>query len=476
MQRSVVRKMSWRPPSVASQISFQSPRYDQRNLTALLEDFPGTKFVFVQWIDFMGQFRARCLPTEEFTKLIQSGDAFAISNGNLGTLQNDHLTSVCNPVGSIYVEPDVYLDSLRPMQSYGPIKDTAMVMAGFADGDGKRLLLCPRSSLQTTVDIFNSEYKVWFLVGFEIEITFCKRNDPSSADDVFNPLDTTHAWSTFSTEQYTDAMPLMLDITIALKDIGIEVSQLHSEAGAGQYEFVLPPLPPVYAVDTLYQARQAIMQIAACHGLRATCHAQPFPGIGTAAHAHISFNSTARRTEDLEQRFQPHFIAGVLAHLPALCALMMPQAVSFNRIMDDSWMSGTWIAWGTQNREVPLRKSGSLRWEVRCLDGFANVYLALHGILSAGLRGVRESLPLDMGDCRRNPSQLSTEEKEELGIREKLPKTIEEALEVAEKDERLASVMSEGILRHFLVMKREEQGMLGEMGEGERRVWLMERY
>lgn len=467
-----IRKMSWRarPSSV---ISYESPRYDPQNLRALLEDFPNTHFVFVQWIDFLGQLRTRCLPIDEFTKLIKSGDAFAISTGNLGTLQNDHLTPVVTPIGSIFVEPDVYLDSLRPMQSYGPVKDAATVMAGFVDDAGARLKLCPRGALQITIDVLNSEHRVWLLVGFEIEITFCRRID-EHAD--FQPLDTNHAWSTLSHEQYMDGIPLMLHITSALKEVGIEVTQVHSEAGAGQYEFVLPPLPPVHSVDTLYQARQCIMQMAATHGLRATCHAQPFPGIGTAAHAHVSFNSTSRRTEDLEERFQPHFIAGILTHLPSICALTMPQAVSYNRVLDDSWTSGTFVAWGTQNREVPLRKSGQLRWELRCLDGFANMYLALHAVLSAGLRGVRESLPLEMKDCTRNPSQLSAEERQELGILKKLPPSIDEAVNAAEEDKELEGIMNDGILKHYLTMKKKEQKMLDAMEEGERRIWLMERY
>lgn len=467
--------MSWRRRPASQEISYASPRYDQQPLTALLEDFPDTKFVFVAWIDFLGQLRTRCLPIGEFTKLLQSGHAFAISTGNLGTLQNDHLSSVCNPVGSIFVEPDVYLDSLRPMQSYGPVKDSATVMAGFVDGSGEPLPLCPRSALQRTVDLFNFDYKVWFLIGFEIEITFCRRDVGTSGPE-FQPLDTIHAWSTFSHEQYMESMPLMLLITTALKDIGIDVSQVHSEAGNGQYEFVLPPSPPVHAVDTLYQARQCIMQIAATQGLRATCHAQPFPGIGTAAHAHFSFNSTSRHTRDLDENFQPSFIAGILAHLPSLCAFTMPEGVSYNRVLDNSWTSGTWVAWGTQNREVPLRKSGQLRWELRCLDGFGNMYLALHAVLSAGLLGVEEGMPLKMTDCTRNPSKLSVGEREELGISQRLPATIHEAVSAASEDDALAQVMSRGMLKHYLAMKREEQEMLNSMGDAERRTWLIERY
>ena len=355
---------------------------------------PNTKFVFVQWLDFLGQMRTRCLPISEFERTVKANRAIAISTGNLGTLQNDHMTSVCNPVGAIYVHPD--LRSLRPMQSVGPIKNAATVMAGFTDEATQPLSLCPRSALGKLMDDFRADYSCEFLIGFEIEITFCKRNKESP--DVFEPLDTTHAWGTFTDEQYTESMNLMLEITTALRSIGTNIITMHSEAGAGQYEFVLPPYSPVRAVDTLIQARQCIMQIAATRNLRATCHPTPFTGIGTAAHAHVSFNRIGESTDDISWMEMP-FMASVLDHISSLCAFTMPQAASYGRVIDDSWTGGTWIAWGTQNREVPLRKVEDLRWEVRCLDGFANMYLALAAIFAAGLMGARRQTEMKFGDC-----------------------------------------------------------------------------
>lgn len=358
---------------------------------------PNIKFVFVQWLDYLGQMRTRCLPILEFLRMIEAKKAIAISTGNLGTLQNDHMTSVCDPVGAIYVHPDEAFRSLRPMQSVDSIKNAATVMAGFTDEAAQPLVsMCARSKLGGLVDRFAREYSCNLLVGFEIEITFCKRNKQSP--DVFEPLDTSHAWGTFTDEQYTQSMGLMLDITTALRDIGIDIITMHSEAGAGQYEFVLPPYPPVLAVDTLIQARQCIMQIAATHNLRATCHPTPFAGIGTAAHAHISFNRSAGAKEDMRWMEMP-FMASVLEHISSLCAFTMPQAASYGRVIDDSWTGGTWIAWGTQNREVPLRKVEDLRWEVRCLDGFANMYLALAAVLAAGFMGVRQRNEMKLGDC-----------------------------------------------------------------------------
>ncbi|KAK5173189.1 uncharacterized protein LTR77_003311 [Saxophila tyrrhenica] len=441
---------------------------------------PLIHYVFVQWLDYMATLRTRCLPISEFSKMLKVDSTIRMTYGNLGTLQNDHMSSVCNPVGSISVEPDITLASLRRMQSIGPVKNSATVMARFTDDAGLSLGPCPRAQLGELVSEFQRDRGVAFLVGFEIEVTFCKRLWPSELDQAaFAPLDTAHAWGTFTDEQYMTSFELMLNVTRELRNTGIEVQQMHSEAGDGQYEFVLPPLPPVEAVDTLIQARQCIQQVAASRGLRATCHPQPFPGIGTAAHAHISFNRSTEATdrEDVDlDRTQMSFMASVLEHLPSLCAITMPQAVSYGRVLDDSWTGGTWVAWGTENREVPLRKSDKLRWEVRCLDGCANMYLALTAIFAAGLAGVRSGKEVAMKDCLKNPTQLSPAEKEDLGITKKLPTTIAEAVEAAENDSELERAMPDGMLKHFLAMKKDEQKMLNEMDDGARRVWLMERY
>lgn len=355
----------------------------------------------VQWLDYLGTLRSRWLPTEAFAGLVKVGSRVGISAGNLGTLQNDYMTPAVNPVGQILVEPD--LATLRLM-AYGAESSfrpaAATVMARFVDESLKPLDLCPRSQMQKFIQELHKEHGVELLVGFEIEVTFCRHVESGE----FEPMDTNHAWGTLTDQQISDAFPTMCQIANTLRIIGIEAQQLHSEAGAGQYEFVLSPLPPVEAVDTLVQARQCVQQVAATRGLRATLHPLPFPGIGTAAHAHISLNSSTRSADELE-KLDMSFVASVLAHVPGLCAFTMPQAVSYGRVIDDSWTGGTWIAWGTQNREVPLRRvkasgggSGS-RWEVRCLDGMANMYLALGAIIGAGLDGIRKSVNLTLEDC-----------------------------------------------------------------------------
>ncbi|KAM3422122.1 hypothetical protein BST61_g2493 [Cercospora zeina] len=436
-------------------------------------DSHNVQYVFVQWLDYMAQLRSRWFPMKSFNKLINGDGRFSISRGNLGTTPNDHMSAACDPVGSIYVEPD--LTSLRSMQDTGAVKNAATVMASFTDDKGEPLVLCPRATLQSVVQKLRTQHNVDLLVGFEIEITFCRRNGSQDHGVSFSPLDINHAWGTFSDEQYAQSLELITSTVQALAQIGIEVDQFHSEAGAGQYEFVLPPLPPIKAVDTLIQTKQCIQQIAALHGHRATCHPMPFPGIGTAAHAHISLNSDHIPPAELKASSES-FAAAILQHLPAICALTMPQPVSYNRVADDSWTGGTWVAWGTNNRETPLRRVTDTRWEIRCLDGFANMYLVLSALLSAGLSGIASDLQLPLQDCTVNPTKLSENQKQDLGIVRRLPRSLDEALGALEEDEEFRSLLGSEVAMNWIAVEKATVEILAGMSEDQQRGWLMERY
>ncbi|KAF2717238.1 glutamine synthetase/guanido kinase [Polychaeton citri CBS 116435] len=435
-----------------------------------------TKYVFVQWLDYVSTIRTRVIPIDVFNSMKGTGEYFSISYGNLGTLQDDSSTELCSPVGSLRVKPDLH--TYRPLYNGGSLKGCASLLAGFVDDAGSLHPECPRSRLQEIAQRWRATYSIDFQVGFEIEFIIC-HTENGSTGTLFQPLDTNHAWSTFTDEQYCVGFPLMSQIVDALQDIGITPQAFHSEAGAGQYEIVLPPLPLVEAVDTLIQARQLLHQVVASNGLRATLHPLPFPGLGSAAHAHISLNSTTLSHNEIEN-VQKMFLAGLLKHLPALCGALMPNAASYGRVAADHWTSGLWVAWGEQNREVPIRKSGWNRWEIRCLDGLANMYIALSAVLGAGMLGVRHSLALEVRSCPSNPSLLNDSQLTELGVTTKLPININNALDLLESDSDLMDTMewlgADAMLRRHIVSRRAEDKMLAEKNPGEKHTWLIQRY
>ncbi|KAI5239678.1 glutamine synthetase/guanido kinase [Aureobasidium subglaciale] len=442
--------------------------YDQEIFTNFSESVPNLKFVYVQWLDYLATMRVRILPIAEFRRIVTRGERISIARGNTGTLQNDHVTSAVRSVGQLYVEPDVL--SMKRTHLRDPLA-SATVMATFCNEDGCRSVHCPRNNLRTLMDRTLDNHGITLKVGFEIEVVFLKKD----SDDQYTPWTTNHAWGTFSPEQFETALPVLAEIADALASIGISIQQFHSESGPGQYEFVLPPMHIVEAVDTLIQARQVVQQIAHLHKLRATLHPVPLNGVGSGQHVHISLNSTTLSMEDMAKK-ESSFFAGVLGQLPALCAFLLPNDASYARVAENMWTSGVWVAWGTQNREVPLRKVKQGRWEVRCLDGFANPYFALSALLAAGLSGIEGDKQMMLEDCTVNPASLTDAQREELGITTRLPTTLDEALEELDTNEVLKRVMNYELIDDFVAMKRAEKEMLDEMNERERHAWLIERY
>lgn len=442
--------------------------YDLDTFTKFFEQHSQVKYVYVQWLDYLGTLRARMLPIAAFRHLITSGERIGISRGNTGTLQNDHVTPAVTPTGQLYVEPDI--TTLRLSHSRDPLA-SATVIGSFCGEDGRRSDCCPRNSLQLLTERFLNDHGITFLAGFEIEVVFLKQD----TEGEYNPWTTNHAWGTFTPEQFEFALPVLAEIVDALTNVGIDVHQFHSESGPGQYEFVLPPLPVVEAIDTLLQARQVVQQIARLHKLRATLHPLPLNKVGSGQHVHISLNSTNLSLQELENK-ESSFFAGVLKQLPSLCAFLLPNDVSYARVADDMWTSGAWVAWGTQNREVPLRRVKAGRWEIRCLDGFANPYLALSALLAAGLDGLETQKRLEMKDCTENPARLTEAQRAELGIMKRMPASLEESLHHLEADEVLKRFMNPQLIDDYVVMKRAEKQMLEEMDEQKRHAWLVERY
>ncbi|GAM83144.1 hypothetical protein ANO11243_011300 [Dothideomycetidae sp. 11243] len=458
------------------------PIYDTHCLSSYFRTPYGktTSYFLVQWIDYLGTLRCRSYPTTSFNRLVQAGNRIGISRGNLHTLQDDAITPAVNTTGQIYVEPD--LSTLRPIH-WKDLQGAATAISSFKTADGTRLDECPRSVLQTLADRLRHQHGLEVLVGFELEVTFLhlpanSRGPSEQNSSNYAPIESiaAHAWGTLSPTQAHNTWPLIVKLVEELQSVGIPIEHFHSESGQGQYEFVLPALPLVTAVDVLYQTRQAIQLKAHRWGLRATFHPMPSPGIGNGMHAHISLNPEAS------------FWSAILSSLRGICAFTLPSQESYSRVADDHWTGGTWIAWGTDNRETPLRRvvghstdrhghqRRTERWEVRCLDAMGNMYLALAAIMGAGMAGLQEERKMVLRDCLLNPSKMSPEQLSEHGIEERMPKDQNEALEALSGSKTLRNVFGDTCVDNYIIVRKAEGEKLAAMTEEGRRTWLIERY
>jgi glutamine synthetase len=333
---------------------------------------------------------------------------------------------------------------------------------------------CPRWLLQSQCNLLKSEFNITILMGFEIEIVFMRpvfNEDKSDIVD-FKPFQLLHSWTNM-TYQQLDILPIIEEIVDSLADVDIHVPEFHSESAPGQWEFPLPAYEPVKAVDVLFKAKDVIRNIAKKHGLKATCYPRPYTNAcGSACHAHFSLNGPANTLEKSE----PAFLAGILDHLPAICAFTLPIEESYERIAPGIWSGGEYICWGTHNKEVPIRKCGPGHYELKPIDGIGNSYLGMAALLAAGLHGLRSDLKLEHKDCMGDPTAIGEEERLKLGIVAKLPDTLEKSLRALDRDKVLRRILGYAAVDDYLAVTEGLMHKLRALDEVKRRTWLMARY
>ena len=293
---------------------------------------PSVKFLRLQWLDYTSTLRVRILPINQALRLFRHGKFVGITRAVFGLLQTDEMCPGFSATGEYHLCPD--FGSLRLASRTGH----AVVQCEFRKKDGSRVEICPRSILRRQLEAAKA-IGVDFLVGFEIEVVFIHRKVVDGAlvygSEPVN--DGGHAWSTARALQPSYVMDLLETIASMMEQAGIELQQFHPENAPGQYEFVLSPLPPLEAVDSLIAAREIISSAVANAGMRATLYPRPFPmSCGSGAHIHISMTQ--------EDKWQS-FYAGVLKNLVAMSALLYSNDASYERVADGVWSGSTWIAW-----------------------------------------------------------------------------------------------------------------------------------
>lgn len=278
---------------------------------------------------------------------------------------------------------------------------------------------------------------------------------------------------------------ILREIGDSLRASGIPLQLLHAEAAPGQYEVVTGPLSPLDAADTLIFTREIITHVAAKHGLHATFAPRPFMNsAGSSAHTNISVHSSkSAKVADELSTHEAAFLAGVLDHLPAVAAFTLPTYASYKRVEDGVWSGGTYVSYGTENREAPVRLTNlaspsSRRFELRFIDGTANPHLALSAVLGAALVGIKAGQALELQDCKeKSAAEMTEEERRAMGITKRLPLSVEEAAKNLKEDKVLTEVLGEDMVRAFLsVSKTLGEALRQEDNEGAQLTRLVEFY
>nr|QFR98238.1 glutamine synthetase [Cryphonectria parasitica] len=439
--------------------------------TRFLRGKQAPDFVRISWTDTVAFPRMRMIPFRKFITSLEEGRRtdIGITKAVFGLLQHDWIAPGFSATGEYRLHPD--FSSLRA----GPIPGHVSMYGEFREKDSSTVPLCPRTQLQRAQEL-GAQQGLAFLVGFEIEFVLLERADTKSSPSCYQALTNDgHSWSTSRFFADPKISKLLADIVRTLESMDIFVEQIHPESAPGQFELVLPSLPPVAAVDTLLHTREVIAAMAIAAGYKFTLHPKPFAeACGTAAHAHISISSAGGGGVRKEV-YEP-FYAGILKHLRGIAAFTCSNPASYERVADGVWAGGRWVTWGTQNRETPLRKIEDSHWEVKCLDGLANAYLAIAALLLAGIHGVATGEELVWADCEIDPAGMTDNDRRELRVTEMLPANLEEALAALEGNEELVELVGAELVEKYCAVKRFEIKFLHSLDDAKRREWIMQRY
>jgi len=152
-----------------------------------------------------------------------------------------------------------------------------------------------------------------------------------------------------------------------------------------------------------------------------------------------------------------HFAAGVLRHLPAVCAVTAPSPVSYLRLTPNRW-APTIADLKPQDRGAALRicpvfashgdseREAQFNLEFRVCDAAASPYMALGALIFAGADGIARQLALP-----EPPAAL--------------PGSLPAALDLMEASETVRSWFGPVFFEAYLRHKRSEAGFVADLSE-----------
>jgi len=273
---------------------------------------------------------------------------------------------------------------------------------------------------------------------------------------------------------------LLNEIEMTLAQQGIRVVGMGAEYGAGQLEINLHHEPPIKAADDLLTFRETVKALVRRCGLIASFMPKPYEHLaGNGLHVHLSLWDT-KGNEDRSAGDGPlglsaamtQFIAGVLAHAPALCGVCAPTVNSYKRLLPGSWAPAH-IGYAADNRAALVRVPGALRprMEFRAGDHTAHPHLALAALIAAGIDGLDRQLdpgPPATGDLGHLPDDALAGQ----GVR-LLPRTAHEALDALEADPIVMAALGPICGPELLRIRREELARYDRhVSDWERAVYL----
>jgi glutamine synthetase len=356
-------------------------------------------FILATFVDLNGKPCAKLVPAQAVEMLETEGVGFAgYAAGALGQQPSDpDLMAIPDP--SSYT----LLSFLRP--------GLAMVHCD-PHVLGQPWPYAPRNILRAVLGRL-TEQGLTAQVGAEAEY-FLVRRDAEGKLAVADDRDSS-ARPCYDARDLTRMYEHLTEVSTAINGLGWSNYANDHEDGNGQFEQNFAHAEPMTTADRLVTFRYLVQVLAEQRGMTATFMPKPFTDrTGTGLHMHMSLwrDGEPLFPEPADPRglglssLAYQFIGGLLAHAPALLAVVAPTVNSYKRTTAATPASGaTWApnsaTYGGNDRTHLVRVPDGDRIEVRACDGSANPYLAMAALLAAGMDGIGRGL--DPGERGTDP-------------------------------------------------------------------------
>ncbi len=253
---------------------------------------------------------------------------------------------------------------------------------------------------------------------------------------------------------YCDLSPIDLgenvrrDIIFNLEQMGIAPLTSHHETGPGQNEIDFKYDTTLRAADNYFTFKNTVKTIAFKDGVFASFNPKPIiDEAGNGLHINVSILKNGENLYKTDSEEKKYFIQGILNRIREI-------TVFFNTTPESYWRLGKfeapkYVSWSSENRSqlirIPSARGEESRFELRSPDTACNLYLALTLLIEAGLEGIEKKMEL-VPSCDKNLLDASDDEIKGL---EKLPETLEEAIEIAKKSDFVKSIINANTLDSF---------------------------
>ena len=405
--------------------------------------------VFVGTSDLSGHFRGKSFPASDLPARLQRGVGLAPTNIFMSAFGPIQVTTF-GTRGEVLLIPDPTTRVFVPFEG-----STAehFYVGDIRTLEGEPWALCPRHLLRRALERLESETGLRLLAAFEQELNYSGVRG--------------HPWQPYELDALRRQGAFGESLLGAMRQAGVTPDSFLAELGPRQFEVTSAPAIGVRAADEAVITRELAQAVAfrLTHQVSFTPLPQP-DGVSNGTHIHWSFRDREDHST-LYDEGRPwqlsllgsQFIAGLLHHLPSICALTAPSVASYYRLRPDRW-APLRADLGALDRGTALRicpvvghdpavRARQFNVEFRVADATASPYLALAALVSAGLDGIRHKRDIDSTPVRNLPTDLGA------------------ALSLLEANEAATDWLGAEFLAAYLLFKRAEIEGLKDVDEGE---------